>query len=503
MNYTTAPEDNDFRKAMHKSLKLQAISGIGYNTLAKIIIFILSTVSSVILARNLTAGDYGIIGFGMIFINFLMQFSDLGISSAVIQKHELNDDALYTGFTLKCILGVAAFSLAFFLSPLSRYFFDNPAISDVIKILSLNFILSSFAFIPTCLLTRNLDYKKMVIPQAVSSAMYHMLAILLAINGFKYWSIVIANICSVIVNIIALNTVRPTKIRFTIDQKVAVELLRFGGNLFLSGVVIFAIFNADNFIIGSVMGSAILGYYALAFNWGSIICTVVHDSVHSVLFPAFSKIQHDRDAIKKSYLRVLEYVSFVSVLVNSSLFIGSRDFLYYILGHGTDRWLPAIYAFQIMCVYGIIRSMTEPVGNVIMAAGKSSLLSRSTIIVGVIELSLLYPVLKYFNIEGVAVLVTVAYSFQYFIYYPFLKSDFNISLRQIFSSVMPSLLSVLFMVCAAVLYDYFISTTLITFILKMLMVGVVYVVSYGFITRWRMIKEIKEIMDMREVPKNQ
>ena len=71
------------------------------------------------------------------------------------------------------------------------------------------------------------------------------------------------------------------------------------------------------------------------------------------------------------------------------------------------------------------------------------------------------------------------------------------------SSVMPSLLSVLFMVCAAVLYDYFISTTLITFILKMLMVGVVYVVSYGFITRWRMIKEIKEIMDMREVPKNQ
>jgi lipopolysaccharide exporter len=488
---------------MHKTLKLQTVSSIGYNTMAKMIVFVLSMISSVVLARNLTAGDYGLIGFGMIFINFMVQFSDLGINSAVIRKHDLTDDALYTGFTMKCVLGVAAFAVAFSLSHLSNLFFDDTAVVDVIKILSLNFILNSFAFIPTCLLTRDLDFRKLVISQTVSAVCYHLLAILLAVNGFKFWSIIIANICSVISNIVVINSIRPVRIRFAYDPAVAREFLHFGGNLFLSGIVIYAIFNAANFLIGSVRGSVQLGYYSLALTWGSMICTIVYDSVHSVLFPAFSKIQHDRDAVKKSYLRVLEYIAFISVLVNTGLFIGSRDFLYYILGHGTDRWMPAINTFKILCIYGIVRSILEPIGNVILSAGKTSLLFRSTLIVGIIQLSLLYPALQYFNIEGVAILVTAAYSLQYFIFFPFLKDEFNISLKEIVPSLKPAFISVLFVIASVLLYDYLIEPTLITFILKMLLVAAVYLVSYGIVTKWKMIGEIREIMEMNAVQKKQ
>ncbi len=437
----------------------------------------------------------------MIFINFLVQFSDFGINNAVIRKHDLADDDLYTGFTLKIVLGTVAFLFAYLLSPLSKLFFDNAAVTDVIKILSLNFIINSFAFIPNCLLVRDLNYKKLFLPQTGSAIVNYSISIILAINGFRFWSIVIANICSVVVNMILLNAIKPVKIKFAFNSKVAYEFLRFGGNLFLSGTVVFAIFNSDNFIIGSVLGSAFLGYYALSFNWGSLICVIVQDTVHNVLFPAFSKMQHDRDSIKKFYLQVLEFVSFIGVFANVGLLVCSYDFLYYILGHNTDRWLPALTAFRILSVYGIIRSLMEPVANVILTTGKSNLLFKSALIVGITELSLLYPVLKYFNIEGVAVLVTVAYSLQVFFYYPFLKRSFNINFKEIFTSFKPAIFSMIAVVTVILPFEYYVPSSFISFLFKILLVMITYNACYGIMTRWKILKEIKKIIEMRSIDK--
>ncbi|MBP7734471.1 MAG: lipopolysaccharide biosynthesis protein [Spirochaetes bacterium] len=484
---------------MNTSLTLKTITGIGYNTLARVFILVLTAAANVILARNLTADDYGIIGFGMIFINFLVQFSDFGISRAVIRKHELTDGDLYTGFTFKFIIGVAAFVIAFALSPFAKLIFDNDAVSDVIIILSLNFVVSNFAFIPHCLLTRDLDYKRMFIPQTGTALVNYALSIILAINGYKFWSIVIANIASVIVNVILLNYMKPVRIRFAFDRKVAVEFTRFGGNLFLSGIVIFGIFNADRGIIGSVMGSAVLGFYTLAYNWGSIICGIVQDAVHNVLFPAFSKIQHDRDGIKKSYLQVLEFVGFLSVFVNIGMLACSYDFLYFILGRGTGQWLPALISFNVLCVYGIIRSLMEPIGNVILAVGKSELLFKSTLIVGITELALLYPVMKYFNIEGVAVLVTAAYSLQVFVYYPFLKRNYNINAGELLSSLKGAIVATVGVAVVIIPFNYYVTPSLISFVIKLPLITTVYILTYGISTRWKIIKEIKNIVEKRSI----
>jgi O-antigen/teichoic acid export membrane protein len=105
----------------------------------------------------------------------------------------------------------------------------------------------------------------------------------------------------------------------------------------------------------------------------------------------------------------LEYIAFISVLANAGLLLVSKEFLTFVLGHGTDKWMPALTAFRILCIYGMCRCLLEPVGNVILAIGRTRELLITQIIVAVFELGLLYPSLKYFGIEGVAVVVTVAY----------------------------------------------------------------------------------------------
>lgn len=99
---------------MNASLKLITFKNISYNAFSRIVTFVFQVPANIILARQLTSDDYGIIGFAMVFINFLIRFNDLGIRSAVIQKTDLSEKGLYTGFTIKVILGLLIFATAFF-----------------------------------------------------------------------------------------------------------------------------------------------------------------------------------------------------------------------------------------------------------------------------------------------------------------------------------------------------------------------------------------------------
>lgn len=480
-------------------LKLITVKNIGFNAFSNIAQFFLSAVAGIILAQRLSPSDYGVVGFAMIFINLLARFSDLGITDAVIQRNQLDDRGLYTGFTTKFILGIAVFAIGFVISPLTKLFFDHSAIENVIKVLSISFIISTFGFLPTCLLNRDLNYKKLIIPQLSSTVANSGLSIILALTGFHYWSIVLANVAGNVLFVLAVNFINPIKIKLKFDKKLFLEFMGFGVNLFLTGLIIFMIFNADNFAVGTLIGSVGLGLYTIAFTWGSMMSNRLSDVVHTVLFPTFSRIQNDTNKLRESYLKVLEYITFIGVISNLSLLLCSEDFLYYVLGHGTDKWIPALVTFQILLIYGILRTFLEPVGNVLKALGKTSLLLKSNLIAGTIELSLLYPVTKLFGINGVAMLVTISYSIQYFIYFPFLKKEIDLKYSDIWNFVKPTIISIVFIVALVSGAKGLMDSSLSSFIQKLVLSILGYAFFYSAITKWKLFKEAKAIVSSMRI----
>lgn len=476
------------------SYKLKTFENVGYNTAGKIIIMIFQFAASVILARNLISSDYGIVGFALLLIAFLAQFGDMGIQSAVIQAGNLDEKGLYTGFTIKAALGIFVFIAAFTLSSLAGLLFDNAAVGSVVKVLSLNFVINSFVFLPNVLLTRELNYGKLFIPEVWAAVVTSTLSIILVLRGFGYWSIVLANVCSSIVSAIILNAVKPVKIRFRFDKGTALEFMRFGGNLFFSGLIVFLIFNADNFAIGTMKGATTLGYYAVAFNWGSMMCVVLGGVVLSVLFPTFSKMQSDRQRIKRAYLHALEYISFVGILANTGLLAVSREFLYFVLGHGTEKWLPALVPLRILCVYGILRLLLEPVGSVILAIGKTGSLLKTQIIMAAVELILLYPALHFFSIEGVAVAVTVSYVLAFTALFPLLRNELGLRLDEWMAPALPALGSAIIAVVALGVVQVFIPFTFAGMVAKMLIFLCIYIATYGMMTKWKIIRGIMDIV---------
>ena len=73
--------------------------------------------------------------------------------------------------------------------------------------------------------------------------------------------------------------------------------------------------------------------------------------------------------MRRGYLKTVGLAGFVSVVANTTLLANVHYFLTTFLGKGTDKWVPAIGALEILCFYGILRSITEPIGSCIMALG--------------------------------------------------------------------------------------------------------------------------------------
>ena len=482
---------------MAESLKATTIRNFGYNSVAKIIQLVVMAIANIILTRTLVPADYGIVGFANIFTAFLAQFSDFGIGSAVIQKKDLDQNELYTAFTLKVIIGGVIFVIAYAGAPFALLFFDNPAIVNVIRILAFTFIVNTFAMLPNILLTRNLDYKILATANLIPIILNSIVAVTLAMLGFKYWSLVAASLVMSLTYCILMNYFHPVRYRFAFDLEAAKRFVSYGSNIFIAGFIAFVLFNADNFVIGAVKGATSLGYYSLAFNWGSMCCTIISSIVLAVLFPTFSKMQENHERLKNSYLKVLEFISFGGVLVNMTLFVVSRDFLVLILGHNSDKWVPALVTLRILCFYGIVRLLLEPVGNVMMALGRTDILRKATVLVAIIELSLLYPALNYAGIEGVALLVTFAYISQYILYYQTLKSSLRLGYKELLTRISPAILCIIPLFMLFVAGEYYGEISILLFIVKLVSCSAIYLVTYGIATKWKLYKDIRDLAGVR------
>lgn len=470
--------------------KAGTFRNILFSALGKGLTLACVALTSMVVARSLTPSDYGVVGFAGIIIAFLSQFSDMGVANAAIRRTELSQRDIDTALTLKILLSCAVFVFALLAAPFSRLLFDHPATTNVIRILALNFLLSSLGFVPQILLMRAMNYRALMIPAVAGAVAQCILTILLVMRGWSFWSVVDANVGATLVSGIALQFAMRYPIRLRFDRTVAQEYLRFGIPLFGTGVLIFFILNLDNLLVGASMGSTRLGYYALAFTWGSLICGLLSSTVNNVLFPAFSAIQNDAIALRRWYLKTVELSVFIATVANASLFVNAHFFLVTFLGKGTEKWVPAMISLRVLCLYGILRAATEPLGPFLMAHGETKILFRANFFMGIVEVLLLVFALIAGRIEWVAVAVFIAYSCAAPALLPFLKSRFSITGGNFVDRIWPAIPALCIGWLATALLTNSFGNTFLTLTARGGFTAIVVALVHGCFSRFRCFREV-------------
>lgn len=479
----------------NEGLKKRTARNISFNAVAKALMFGLQAVANIILTRTLGASDYGLVGMAIIFMNFFTLFGNMGISDAVIRKKDLTERDVRTGFTVRVFQGAMLAFIALATAPLASKIFDNPEVGRILAVFSLNFIINSLGFIPFAYLNRELRYDRLFIPQVGYALVGSIVAITLALTGFRHWSLVFSTISSSVAYVVLLNFMRPSRLRFSLDIVVAKQFFSYGLNIFLVGFVSYALLNAGNFVIGAVRGSKELGYYTIAATWGGMISTLLTGTVSSVLFPTFAKIQGDRDRLRVAYLKIFEFVGTIAIFANFALFLTSQDFLFVVLGHSSDKWFPSLMALRILCGLGILKSLVEPGSNLLMAVGNTSVPFKATLSAAIVQVTFIYPALHYGGIVGVATLIFFSTVVQYTVYQPALKSFLGLRFRDIIVQLRPAIVAMMFTGIVVYFSASFLGRlTMFALVSKSAVILILFIASYGLLTRWRIFHEIRGLV---------
>jgi PST family polysaccharide transporter len=146
------------------------------------------------------------------------------------------------------------------------------------------------------------------------------------------------------------------------------DILYFSANLTGFNVINYFARNIDQLLIGRLLGPQALGFYSLANRIMLYPIQNITGVINRVVFPAFSKIQEEKDKIRSSYLMMVKTIATLTFPLMLGLFVVTPEFVRIILG---ANWESAIPLIMILSFCGLVQSVGGPlVGNIRLSQGR-------------------------------------------------------------------------------------------------------------------------------------
>jgi len=390
---------------MNKNIYTSTIIGINWNLIRVVVLTILRFIASVVLARLIVPADFGIFVIALVVTGFIGLFSTIGLGSSIIQKKLLDERHIRISFTLSIIFGILIYVIIWFLAPFIAIFFKETRLVLILRIISVIVPMNSTATTGMGMLLREMKFKSLFFIDVVSYfAGCLLIGIILALSGFKVWSLVIGIAAEQFIYLVLILFIAKIPKKFLIKIRELKELLGFGSGIGLINIFTFVANNIDSIVIGRFLSSGQVGLYNRAFQLMKLPFTGVSEPVSNVLFPSYSSLQDDIKNIEKAFLRSINAVALISFPILISMALLSK---YIILGLYGSNWEGAIKVFQILCIAGILKVIYNLTGPVARATGKVfAEVWRQFVFVAILVGGVAIGV--HYGIEGVGVAVLAA-----------------------------------------------------------------------------------------------
>ena len=377
------------------SLKSKSITGFFWSLIGRLSLQGIGFIIYVTLARILIPEDFGLIAIAMVFMNFTNLLMDFGFSKALIQRKELTVQHYSTVFFINLFIGISLFVVVNLLAPIIGRFYKNDFLILVIRLLSVNFIVSSFGNVTRARLYREMDFKIISIVNVISSILGGVVALILAYRNYGVWSLIWQSIVLTLSSNILINFFRPNKIKVKFYKKEFMELWYFSSNLFTSGVIDSIFLNLDQLVIGKVLSPAILGFYNRTKNLENFTFNYTCGILSDVLFPTLSQIQGDKEKLKSVFWRYFNIISISSFFVCGIFYVNAKNIVLLILG---DNWLPMLPLFQIIISGGFSQQIYNLIYNFLLSNNRTNDILKVNAF-NKISLILSLPIITCFDLE--------------------------------------------------------------------------------------------------------
>lgn len=349
---------------------------------AQLVAFIVSLV----LARILSPEEYGTVALITVFTTVLQVFVDSGLGNALIQKKDADDLDFSTVFYINILFCAVLYALTFVAAPAISKFYNDMSMVPYIRVLGLTVLISGVKNVQQAYVSRHMLFKKFFFSTLGGTIAAGVIGVVMALYGLGIWALVAQQVINLAIDTIILwITVkwRP-HLKFSFNRLKG--LFTYGWKLLVSGLLDTVYNDLRQLIIGKLYSSSDLAYYNKAKQFPNLVVTNINTSIDSVLLPAMSNVQDDREHVKAMTRRsITTSIYIMAPMMMGMAFIG-EPLISLLL---TDKWLPSVPFLRIFCITYMFRPVQTANLNAIKAMGRSDLFLKLEILKKIVGLTLM------------------------------------------------------------------------------------------------------------------
>jgi len=443
----------------------------------------------VVLSHALTPVDFGVMAIAIVFIEILSTVVRMGMMESVIREKELAEDTVNTVFWVTFFVGLFFSVSVYLFSATAAVIFDMPVLENVLKVLSFLPLVHALGTVHEGLLLRDYQFKSLAFRTLIATSVSGVIAIILAMNDFGVYSLVVQRVLSVVILTSSLwYYVRwfPKPVFSFIEAK---KLSFIGFPVMVTSLVGVAMYKVVDVFVGLFLGPAAVGYLHLAGKLHDFIFQFTLKPILDVSLTTFSKLQDHQEELNKAYHRLVQFCSVMAFPAFLGLAVLAPGLIEFVFG---AQWGPSVILTQIFCLASLSSTLNYFFRPLMLAVGEGVLVLR----VGLLHLALTtISVFIASQISIVAVLVghLIVSSLLTIIIVWITQRKVGAQISQLVRDLLPSVVSAVIMASLLLIIRLFIEDTLGVVMLTALLVvlGGLFYVSGLFLLFPSFVKQVK------------
>ena len=350
-------------------LRLAALSGARWTMASRVGLQLLTWPITLVVMRLLEPSDYGLFALAMVTTGFVSLFSELGLGVALVQARQVDEKVARAACGAILALNSIVALVLVLLAPWAADWFDEPDLEAVIKVLTLELLVSSFAVVPQALLERQLQFRQLSISLMLAAACGSVATLATAWLGFGVWSFVIGTLTLASVRSAAMlvfhgRIVWPS---FRSDFSSIRPMLQFSSHVVASRTLWYWYGQSDQVILGRVLHASMLGFYSVAAQLAALPANKVMEAVNRVALPIIARLRDDPVELRNTHERLVRLVASYGFALCWGLAAVAPEFVLVVLG---EKWYLSILPLTLLSLIAPLRMLCALHNTITTAAGK-------------------------------------------------------------------------------------------------------------------------------------
>ena len=208
-----------------------------------------------VLARLLLPQEFGLVAMATAVMGFFRIFQEAGLSTATVQRHEINHAQVSNLFWVNVTVGGVITLLVAASAPAVAWFYREPRLIGITLVLSITFLLASSAAQHIALLSRQMRFTGIAVIDVVSMLAGYLTGIGMALLGYGYWALVGAAVTQVVIKLVLAWSISRWRPQLPSRNTQTGHLLSFGAYITAGGLMCSLTRGADSLLIGRCFGA--------------------------------------------------------------------------------------------------------------------------------------------------------------------------------------------------------------------------------------------------------